>query len=61
MLAGAGWSSTKITTGGIVVGSMVVVVVGNSVVVVSISRIFSTLPSRTSISCISKNCFANLK
>lgn len=57
----AGWSSTSITLGGTVVGSIVTVVVGCSVVVVSISRKSSILPSRTSISCASRNCFANLR
>lgn len=55
--AGAGSSSTRITTGGAVIAS----VVGFSVVVVSTSIISSILPSLTSISWASRNCLANLK
>lgn len=59
VFAGAGWSSTRITTGAAVVGSMVVV--GSVLVVSNSSNMFSILPSRTSISCVSRNCFANLE
>lgn len=43
------------------VGSTVEVVVDSVLVVSKSSNKFSIFPSRTSISCVSRNCFANLK
>lgn len=42
-------------------GSTVEVVVGSVLVVSNSSNRFSIFPSRTSISCVSRNCFANLE